>query len=1157
MLILLMLASTQMALMTSLGPRELELDETPVRSETLDNSGVVSIDIGSNHACVIGTLNQMKCWGSGEDGKTGHENTASYGDDAKEMGQYLMFTDVGAGLTFTDVGAGQRHTCALVNDGSVRCWGSNHLLGSYSGEDGSGARGDGYMEMGSAIPAIDRFGTDSLDPGRLATSISVGDYHACAITNDSTEDTLFCWGESGSGQLGKGNTNTEWDTSGGNGITYLPDRGVGLSQVSAGSAHTCILWDDGEMACWGSNSHGQLGIGSTEDIGDDETVSGNYELVDLPSGRTATSIAAGEDMTCAILDDASLACWGWGDSGRLGTESTADIGDGAGEMGDNLATVDLGTGLTVVSFATGYGSSCAILDDGDATTPYTTKCWGKGDDGALGYGDAVTRGDGQYEMGNYLPSVDLGTSLHATSIDVGDAFACAILNDSQVKCWGTGMDGRTGLGKSGATGDESGEMGDDLEYVELFMPEPTLDQPCDLPAEGEALSQETLDSTSSYVGNKTSTAMTPDSCGAVAYVDETNDVVRFGIFYKGKWSTEAAYRYPIDPTYRIKDVSLAIDASGVPHIVIADNAGGGSMYYATKVDGDWASYEISHQGSGSIVLGDSIAISIEVDNDGNLYIVAQEIDTGGDSIVRAFTCTASEYNSTQCLSDWDWGSGAPFDANDELAYATMSNSLDTDVALDGTIHVTYITNESDTRTIGDFSGHVMVVQLDSDGFGTPVNTSALAHVPGGAVGLEGAVRGNSSLALDLGLDGSMHIAYLGSPDGIHYLSCSSSCDSPGSWTSEDITDSVDITDTGVIDIAVGADLSVLVMAATADGTYALQKSGGTWEKTELEGTGGSDWVGVELSEQGKMWGYAYYPGTSAAMTAFTQEGVATAGLLTDIDGDGWSRLDELRCGTDYTNSSSTPADADGDGVCDLFDDWEDTSVSAESDALAIGEEFGCAVLSNRSVACWGDNSEGQLGSPSSGSSSAYAVMVDLPAGFEAGAVDAGSAHACSTGLDGKLVCWGRNTDGQLGRGNSSPSEAPGYVTLPSGVTVSQFAAGADHNCMTGTDSNMYCWGNGSDDRTGKILNSANTVTQYENFTDDSRSWTSTYPTYLLGPGQGTDYIDKVYYNWWLYPQIYSDQSFDVTPGDVISFKMRGKSHGDNGYTSEVVKFYAG
>ncbi|MDP6215061.1 MAG: hypothetical protein QGI41_09005, partial [Acidimicrobiales bacterium] len=388
-LVLLMLTSTQLILLTSLDFSGEELGEAPLRSETLDNSGVVSIDIGVDHTCVIGTLNQMKCWGNGAEGKTGHENTASYGDDTKEMGQYLMFTDVGSDLVFTDVGAGQRHTCALVSDGSVRCWGSNHLLGSYSGEDGSGARGDGYMEMGSAIPPMARFGPDSsVYPGHLATSISVGGHHTCAITNDTTEDWLWCWGESGSGQLGQGSTETLWDTNESAPQVPLPDRGVGLSQVSAGSAHTCVLWDDGEMACWGSNSHGQLGIGSTEDIGDDENVGDNYELVDLPSGRTATSIAAGEDMTCALLDDSSLACWGWGGSGRLGNENTVDVGDSSGEMGDNLDTVDLGTGLTVVSIATGYGSSCAILDDGDATTPYTMKCWGKGAFGALGYGES-------------------------------------------------------------------------------------------------------------------------------------------------------------------------------------------------------------------------------------------------------------------------------------------------------------------------------------------------------------------------------------------------------------------------------------------------------------------------------------------------------------------------------------------------------------------------------------------------------------------------------------------------------------------------------------------------------------------------------------------------------------------------------------------------
>ena len=192
-------------------------------------------------------------------------------------------------------------------------------------------------------------------------------------------------------------------------------------------------------------------------------------------------------------------------------------------------------------------------------------------------------------------------------------------------------------------------MGYALEYVALCRPEPPRGQPCDLPAGGEALSQETLDSTSSYVGNKTSTAMTPDSCGAVAYVDEANNVVRFGIFYKGKWSTEAAYKFSVHPPgHRIKDVSLTIDPSGVPHIAISDDSGGGDMYYATKVDGDWSNTVIStHDGS---LLHDPIAVSIEVDNDGTLYIVAPAQDGSNDGpadmVVPAFHCTATAYNPT-------------------------------------------------------------------------------------------------------------------------------------------------------------------------------------------------------------------------------------------------------------------------------------------------------------------------------------------------------------------------------------------------------------------------------------------------------------------------------------------------------------------------------
>ena len=278
---------------------------------------------------------------------------------------------------------------------------------------------------------------------------------------------------------------------------------------------------------------------------------------------------------------------------------------------------------------------------------------------------------------------------------------------------------------------------------------------------------------------------------------------------------------------------------------------------------------------------------------------------------------------------------------------------------------------------------------------------------------------NSSLAMDIGLDGSIHTTHLDAGGGLHHSWCSSGCDSLSSWSTEELDSSYE---TGVIDISMGPDLSTVILAGTDSGTYTLHKKEGGWEYTSISSTGGADWMAVEISEMGKMWGFAYYPGTSAPLTHFRQEGMTTSGLNEDIDGDGWSRLDEIRCGTDYTNSSSIPSDSDGDGECDLFDGWVDSSISGESDALSIGEEFGCAVLANYSVACWGDNSEGQLGNSGAGSSSPWAVLVDLPAGFEAGAIDAGTAHACSTGLDGILVCWGRNTAGQLGRGSLSASE---------------------------------------------------------------------------------------------------------------------------------------
>ena len=139
---------------------------------------------------------------------------------------------------------------------------------------------------------------------------------------------------------------------------------------------------------------------------------------------------------------------------------------------------------------------------------------------------------------SYLPVLSLGSDVHPIYVEAGDSFTCAIMNNTKVKCWGSGLGGRTGLGISGNYGDQTTERGDNMPYVELYLPEESFDRPCDEPAEGSPLTTATLDSTNSMIGNQTSTAMTPDSCAAVAYVDGENEAPMFAVFNKGRWSTE-------------------------------------------------------------------------------------------------------------------------------------------------------------------------------------------------------------------------------------------------------------------------------------------------------------------------------------------------------------------------------------------------------------------------------------------------------------------------------------------------------------------------------------------------------------------------------------------------------------------------------------------
>jgi alpha-tubulin suppressor-like RCC1 family protein len=412
------------------------------------------LDIGTAHSCGLLDNNTIKCWGLGSSGQLGYGATSTLGDGTGEMGDALATIDLGTGRTAKQIATGSSHSCAVLDNNTVKCWGlgTNGRLGY--GTTTSLGRASG--QMGDALATID------LGTGRTAVSISAGSAHTCAVLDNAT---VKCWGLNTDGQLGLGDTDDRGDDAGEMGDALVTiDLGTGRTAlaISAGSTHTCAVLDNATAKCWGAGANGRLGYGDQSSLGDDSGEMGNaLAAVSLGAGRTVKALSSGDAHTCAILDNNSVKCWGGNGNGRLGYGDTDDRGDTSGEMGDALSAVSLGTGRTANSISLGSGHTCVILDNSEV------KCWGNGASGRLGYGATTSLGDASEEMGDELAAVDLGTSRTAKAIKAGDAHTCAVLDNFTVKCWGSGSNGRLGTGATLSLGDEANEMGNALNAISL------------------------------------------------------------------------------------------------------------------------------------------------------------------------------------------------------------------------------------------------------------------------------------------------------------------------------------------------------------------------------------------------------------------------------------------------------------------------------------------------------------------------------------------------------------------------------------------------------------------------------------------------------------------------------------------------------------------
>jgi alpha-tubulin suppressor-like RCC1 family protein len=234
-----------------------------------------AVSAGAAHSCAVTAAAALRCWGANDQGQLG---------DGTRDSRLVPTTVALNGADVAQVAAGGQHTCALTGDGRIQCWGANR----------DGQLGDGTTGGSRPVPAPVGL------PGR-AVHVSTGLAHSCALTADGA---AWCWGRNEAGQLGDGSRV----------MRSLPVRVAGdgatrFAQIAAGGTHSCAVDAGGAVWCWGQNTRGAVGDGST-------TARERPVRVALP-GR-AEAVATGTAHSCARLTDGRAFCWGSASAGQLG-----------------------------------------------------------------------------------------------------------------------------------------------------------------------------------------------------------------------------------------------------------------------------------------------------------------------------------------------------------------------------------------------------------------------------------------------------------------------------------------------------------------------------------------------------------------------------------------------------------------------------------------------------------------------------------------------------------------------------------------------------------------------------------------------------------------------------------------------------------------------